>query len=428
MAGTFATVGATLGLDITPFEQGLARSSASVEKFGGKLVNKMMGPRAVMGSLATALGIGFSHIADSAARMWAGMTEKAEEYYKKVEQLSEEAADMQIKAMRRTLPEWEKRELLKKDLADLRKGNGDRPETRERGWEEKIMTFGGLGVNPFYLAGNRLRENREEENRQAVQASQLKNKKREIELTTEIAELDEKIGDTEAATNKKGAEAMQKYKELRLKQQQDQADENKKGAEALQKYHELRKKQTEEIREKEAKAALEFQHDIEERKKKEKDLADDIIKAQKAVAKSAADLQDALSDRSASTLQELADDTQAPGRVQAREIIRLEQRAKLRRATGFSKGAAEDIAKADKLRAALGALKKSERFPQLDITNKILEDSKALQAAIKASLQPVGGISSGKATGKPIATGKGGAPAEGPTSGITGFIGGLGII
>lgn len=371
MAGYFATVSAKLDLDITPFEQGLARSGASVEKFGHTLEHKLLGPRHVMGALATALGLNIEKIGDHLAEMWTGVTEQAKKYYEEIEKLSTEAADKQIDQMRKTLDAEKKLTLLRMDLDRLRRNPAEGAETREASGVEKTLGvlsgISGGAMGPFGAAFASVKAVREEENRLATQVQINRSKITELKLLDEIANEEKKADD----------------------------EREKKVNAAFEVGHKLmmegRKEYDERIRKEE----------------KELEIEEKIVKAKWDKVDADRALGQAMEDRSASTLSELAANTQVSGGVTAREIMRLESRAKDRRSRGFGDLADGDISRALKLREGLGALSSREKDPLASERNAILKASEKILESINARLAPV------------TTTGSGGAPQSTPFSGIT---------
>lgn len=412
MAGYFGRVSAKLDLDITDFEKGLARSAQSVEKIGGKLANKF-GAKAIATSLATALGLGITKIGESAARMWTGMTEQAEKAFEKLTELSAKNADDTIENMRSLISEEKKYQLLLLDRQKLQR-NPTNPEKEEPGFFEKYFNAEGV-FNPISrMLGKRLRENREARNAQAGVVAKEEDKAKEIKLSNEMGAIDKKRADAKKAADKAEHDAMitRLKDEEKIVKMEDEwfetRDRMKKEIKGSIPYEELRKSLVEQglkIDEERERLEEKKQRELEKQTReldKQKDLSDDIVNSFDKQLKAQKSLTTQLEDRSSSTLGELAGSRTSPDRVKAREIQRLEARAKWRRSHGFGPGADADTNRALKLRGQLGALVSSDRDPMEAARDKILEASKNFLEAIdkKLAATKLAGDGSGSAPKK----------------------------
>ncbi len=140
MAGYFGTVTAKLDLDISAVEQGLARSTASIEKVGGALEHRLLGPRHLATAFATAFGLNIEKIGEHFASLWTGVTEQTKKYYEELTELSDKNTDSTIENMRKLVSEEHRYLLLLKERERIL-NNPNRGEPRGPGAGEDALKF-----------------------------------------------------------------------------------------------------------------------------------------------------------------------------------------------------------------------------------------------------------------------------------------------
>jgi hypothetical protein len=106
---------ARLNADNSGFRAALKQSVADADKFAGdltgRLSGKLFGLKDISNAIAVALGLNFQSIADKVARVFTGISKEVEESYKKLDTLSTQVADANLKNMRATLTEEQKYQL-----------------------------------------------------------------------------------------------------------------------------------------------------------------------------------------------------------------------------------------------------------------------------------------------------------------------------
>lgn len=202
--------------------------------------------------------------------------------------------------------------------------------------------------------------------REELAAQEAANAAKQKTLNDQIADLEEQRANLRATIALSGDEDLTKSREVAkisgkiLDLEKQRADEAKRAADETERY--------------------------------QKRLAD----AQNALANSIRAADRAFEDRSAVTLQEVAAgkyQSSSQQRGRAREILRLEEKAKRQRAQGFEAEAFETTSRALKMRRSMSQLGEAERDPMADAAEAI-EKSEEHLAEIRASLkvvQPGGG-------------------------------------
>jgi hypothetical protein len=116
-------IGVRLTGENSEFRSMLNRSVADAEKFSGdlasKVAGKLTGMRDVSTAVATALGINIQNIAENIARFFSGMSKAEEEAFKRLEQVTTQVADTNIKNMRALLTEEQRYQLNLQDREKL---------------------------------------------------------------------------------------------------------------------------------------------------------------------------------------------------------------------------------------------------------------------------------------------------------------------
>lgn len=110
----------TLKASTAAFTRALATVDNATSKLQKSLAGKFEG-RDLARGLTTALGLSVDKIADKFARLWTGMSEQAEEAYKKSGELSDELVQKTYEAGKARLTDEQKYQLALKESADLQK-------------------------------------------------------------------------------------------------------------------------------------------------------------------------------------------------------------------------------------------------------------------------------------------------------------------
>jgi hypothetical protein len=415
MAGYFATVAAKLDLDITGFEKNLAKSSETVGKVGTKLESKLIGTKAIATALATAFGLSLHKVIDNVAGLWSGVTEIAREAFKDFQEMSTKNADENIRQMRELVSEEQKYQLLLKERERLLK-NPPKADPKGPSGFENFIRFMATQTPLGHLFGPALvsmEAARGQENAALAKKQEGENTAELLKNTAQTAAIDKKRGEALAAANKAEKAAMlSKWDDAgKLAALEEEQLANKKKLLTLEvgtiEHSEMRKNLAEqEVKIDEAKKRLAEEMNREKEKEvreqeKLAELNERVADAMDRVVDAQKDLASAQDEQTATSLDDLAASTSAPGRVGAREVLRLEGRAQWRRAHGFRIGADADIARANKLREGLGALSLKEQDPLAAARDKVQEaisaHTKATAEALKTA--SVGGGGSGGSRG-----------------------------
>jgi hypothetical protein len=118
-------IGVRLTGDNADFRSMLDQSAEDAGKFGGKitskLADKVLGLKDVSTAVATALGLNLENISQNIARVFSRMSKESEEAFKKLSDVSSQAADASIKNMRATLTEEQRYQLALQERDRLQK-------------------------------------------------------------------------------------------------------------------------------------------------------------------------------------------------------------------------------------------------------------------------------------------------------------------
>lgn len=393
----FTEVGARLGLDIKPFEQGLARSATALGSFKNRAL-KNLDLKDAGRSAAIALGLSVDKLAAKLVEPF----QKAAELAKDIAESSERTLANYQDIFRGRRTDEQNLDVNRKEQARLQRelaGIGEQRGT--------ISEF-----NPFtqkFEDRNVVTRQDDPRRRQEIAEELSRLAKEEEALTTKLNDKKDKLANEDGARfadrfkdekelqslkDKNARATMSAEQEIATLAERQQmlkfkesmgsasADELKEIETIEGEIVELKKKQREEA-EKADKAA--------------KDASDKSIRAAERlrdVTRDAAeawmDLQRDKSDRTGFTLEEVArgeDGVSQTSKVRAKRILDLEKRAKRQRAQGFDSASEATMNEAAKLREGFGLLNSSERNPLRTQENAVIEGIRGIDDAKKTGGQ-----------------------------------------
>jgi hypothetical protein len=228
----FSEVKARLGLDIKPFERGMAQAQRSVGGLAKGMGKQFAGTEKAAGALAQALGLNMQSIADGIARFFTGFSKEAEAQLDALVSSTEEAARKQEAA-----------------LANAQRKSADLAEDIAKKEEERRISRLTRDERINELAdeqGRLLDEAYRFEKRGAVTATQyLETKNRLLDVQKELSKLEDEGAKEEAKRAKEiedqrtelaeaVAEVVEMIQEAQLDAEKKRTNELKKQKEVLE--------------------------------------------------------------------------------------------------------------------------------------------------------------------------------------------------
>lgn len=373
----FAEVKATLGLDISPFEAGLAKGGKALREFSGK-ATKDFGAKDAGRALATAIGLNLQSIGESAARIFTGVSKEAEAAFARMVELSDKTTEKILTSLKLRRTDEQQLTLLKEKQVGLEEQLAAANEKQGQSPSED-------NFNAAEAAKDALQSNLDEQASIEKKANEDK-KKAQDELEKSQKDLvalqkeNANIGESDVEQKKRLKEEAWEILELAK-------INGLKGKELADAQVAAQKKENEAKQ-----IGLKIDEDAKKNAQNRLDLTKKRTAAEKEVAGAQSDLDTAKKDAGLNTVEELAKldkfdprtDTRVAGFISdAQNVTSLESKAEEARKFGRSDEFATLKAQAQGLRgslAAAGAVKSTEAAdPFAALAAKVDESNLKLQ-------------------------------------------------